>query len=376
MTAKSSKSVQAQRYVIIVRWLGVLFFASGVLINLLGRSGLFASPQAQAGVDVVRKFYDGIFRAIMVTVSSYCSIAYLKLKQGTVSKFYKLSLTTFSVLTIILIGIMPLAVYWDLYLMLMPFPNSTPISQLRYLGNHYDHTFTKVLGAPGLKMAIYLYFGYHIVAYVGTLLMGRRWYCSMLCMLVGNHAESFGLGLPVIPHNKRRPLSKIFHPTAHKVLKAFQVITVALAVVVVGLWALNSLWGLVPVPLETIVTIERISSRVFTLLFMSVLMVFFGGRAYCVYCPAGILFGTIGRLAGQRINTDLTECIGCGKCNEVCKMSLDIQAAALAREPLRSINCVGCGLCVDTCPKGTLAYSTFATSKLERVPAGSASKTS
>lgn len=80
------------------------------------------------------------------------------------------------------------------------------------------------------------------------------------------------------------------------------------------------------------------------------------GRTYCYYCPAGTVLSLAGRAAGHCIRTDMNPCIGCGRCNEVCDMQVDVMACAQQGQPVRSLLCVGCGACVDACPVNALAY--------------------
>ena len=82
------------------------------------------------------------------------------------------------------------------------------------------------------------------------------------------------------------------------------------------------------------------------------------GRAYCYYCPLGTILALLGRVAGQEIVTNQTKCIQCGKCNEVCPMSIDIKSNAKKGEAVKNLRCVGCGHCVDVCPSQTLDYTT------------------
>jgi len=84
----------------------------------------------------------------------------------------------------------------------------------------------------------------------------------------------------------------------------------------------------------------------------------FIGRGYCYYCPLGTVLGLISKVAGQRITTDKTKCVQCGKCNKACPMSINIKDNAKDGKAATELRCVGCGHCVDACPTRNLAYST------------------
>nr|WP_281389051.1 4Fe-4S dicluster-binding protein [Spirochaeta isovalerica] len=92
----------------------------------------------------------------------------------------------------------------------------------------------------------------------------------------------------------------------------------------------------------------------------------FTGRGYCYYCPLGTVLGWVSRLAGQRIRTDISDCIKCGKCNVSCPMGIEIKMSAEEKKDVYSSLCVGCGHCVDICPVGTLEYSTAFLGKIRR----------
>ena len=99
--------------------------------------------------------------------------------------------------------------------------------------------------------------------------------------------------------------------------------------------------------------------RLMPILFIScyLLWIFMSPRGYCNYCPAGTILGLVARLSGQRIETGLSKCTGCGLCNKACPMNIDIREMALNSEAVRDINCVGCGRCVEACPTNNLQYT-------------------
>jgi polyferredoxin len=92
----------------------------------------------------------------------------------------------------------------------------------------------------------------------------------------------------------------------------------------------------------------------------------FTGRGYCYYCPLGTVLGLISKIAGQKITTNNSKCIQCGKCSETCPMSIDIKSAAFYGKDVVDIRCVGCGHCVDACPTKTLSYTTKVLSILKK----------
>ena len=53
------------------------------------------------------------------------------------------------------------------------------------------------------------------------------------------------------------------------------------------------------------------------------------------------------------IEADPNGCIGCGKCDRACPMSLPVQDL-LAGGAVADAECIQCAACADVCPKGVL----------------------
>lgn len=71
----------------------------------------------------------------------------------------------------------------------------------------------------------------------------------------------------------------------------------------------------------------------------------FISRIFCRYlCPLGAFYALFNRFAFFRMKLDAESCIGCGKCDTVCPMALDV------RKELCSGECIRCGKCKAACP--------------------------
>ncbi len=75
----------------------------------------------------------------------------------------------------------------------------------------------------------------------------------------------------------------------------------------------------------------------------------FIGRFFCRYlCPLGALYGLFNRFALYRMDLDREKCIGCGKCEKVCPMAVEV------RRDINSAECIRCGKCKAACPTGAI----------------------
>ena len=95
-----------------------------------------------------------------------------------------------------------------------------------------------------------------------------------------------------------------------------------------------------------------------------------GKRANCHYicwmAPFMIMgyeFGRLLHLPQLKIKTQRESCIGCGACNKVCPMSVDVKKLVAdggsgnsQLGELRTAECILCGECISACPKKVLNY--------------------
>jgi len=292
----------------------------------------------------------------------YYTLRYLRETKQRISTFRRVSFLSFTISSLIIYLFLPL--YWgftEFYNGVMPILWSTLPFSGPYTGHAGSIDLNGVIHpvSNGVAITLLVYNVYQIITFTGTLFLGRRWHCSMICTMAGVHAEAFGLVLPQKPHNKTRPQSKQINKTWKTILLISQIYLLLISVALFVLWWIFIANGTVIISVETMITLERVNHYIFSLIGMSLIWVIVGARGYCVYCPAGTLLGGIGQLVGQEIQTNLTKCIGCGKCNDACKMSIDIQRCAQEKIPLKSIYCVGCGNCIDACPTQNLRYSTW-----------------
>lgn len=71
----------------------------------------------------------------------------------------------------------------------------------------------------------------------------------------------------------------------------------------------------------------------------------FINRCFCRYlCPLGAVYALFNRFALYQMQVDHARCIGCGKCDPVCPMALDV------RKEITGGECIRCGRCKAVCP--------------------------
>ena len=234
----------------------------------------------------------------------------------------------------------------------MPLPwTTTPLQLLYQSSSIYQRSFP-LWGAAGISATIIFYGCFSLLVIVGTVLFGRRWQCSTLCLFNGFASEVFSPAIPLLA--KQKPLKK----SVMRFLGHFKWIFLAISAGF-SLWWILFLNGAMPWGdfrvISKIETYKYLSTELLVAMFFWVTLV---GRGYCYYCPLGTFLALISKVAGQKITTDETKCIDCGKCNRICPMSIDINGPAQTGSPVKNLDCVGCGHCIDACPTRTLNYST------------------
>lgn len=109
-------------------------------------------------------------------------------------------------------------------------------------------------------------------------------------------------------------------------------------------------------------------------LYGPVLFYFFGQKAWCRYlCPFGALLKIFARIGIGKVRLVSEECNGCGKCNRVCEMQVDVLGNLKDHGQIVSSDCTRCLKCSDECPMGAIAFRMRQKSNV-RLSADAASK--
>ena len=313
--------------------------------------------------------YENHVRAFMVIIGSVLTIKIVRniRKNGKISRFRLVCYSSFSISVIILLIIIPSVTgFMGFYSVFMPFPWSSAPFQIYMTGAYYNSSFIDVFGSIGVFIGLLAFFIYQAVSFTGTVILGRRWHCSMICPLAGCHSETFGEVIPFVTYDKDKPKAKKLPRALKNLFKGFQVVFIFINGFILVMWIMflfnDTLFSLWVYPL---LQFELWKYLIFEMYFMVIGWILIGGRCYCYFCPSGTVLGFIGKAVGQEITTGLTKCTECGLCNDVCKMSIDIKSRAIEGKPVKTIDCVGCGLCIEACPQNNLQYTTRLSRKYE-----------
>ena len=175
----------------------------------------------------------------------------------------------------------------------------------------------------------------------------RRSFCGQICAL-GALQEFFGkIG------------QKLFHKRLTVPKKLDGVLRylkfVVLAVTVAMAWITGELWITPYDPFNALGHLADFNALTtsyligFIVLIISLLGSVVYDRFFCKYlCPAGALYGAVGKASPYAVRVDENTCIQCGKCNRACPMNVDVMNAKNGR--VTSMECINCNECVAACP--------------------------
>ena len=234
--------------------------------------------------------------------------------------------------------------------------HAATITKHQFISNHSTITSW---GSSGILSALTFFTAISLVVLIGTLLYGRRFQCSSICLFNGFAAEVFDPAIPLI--GKRR---RIIKPRTLQFMSILRWVFLGIALFFIAYWALYLLGIAVTPNIDIIAKIESYKYLVGELLLSLFFWIAFLGRGYCYYCLLGTVLSGFARIIGQKINTNNTKCVQSNKCNETCPMSIDIKVKAINGKIVQDIRCVGCGHCIDGCPTMNLSYSTRFTERI------------
>lgn len=310
-----------------------------------------ASPAMAAFISSLWHFYENWIKTLFIIAGSILSLRILK--RSNRSKMLKQNLRGFIIAALLIHIIFPFFTgNHEIYFFSMPLPWTTSPLQLFYEESSLYVSRFPVWGLTGISAGLIIYCIWTIVVIGGTLLLGRRWQCSTICLFNGFASEVFSPAFPLI--GKERMVSQ----RSLKIFLVLRILFFSLGIFFTIAWLIFLFNRSIAFDMKLLSEIETYKYLVFELMLMMFFWVAFTGRGYCYYCPLGTSLAFISKLCAQQIRTDCSDCIQCGMCDKVCPMGIDIMQNAKEGKPVKEFRCVGCGHCVDCCPTNNLAYST------------------
>ncbi|MGN0162899.1 MAG: 4Fe-4S binding protein, partial [Candidatus Ornithomonoglobus sp.] len=74
-------------------------------------------------------------------------------------------------------------------------------------------------------------------------------------------------------------------------------------------------------------------------------------RPFCKYlCPLGAFYAVFNKYSIFRFEVDKSKCTGCGKCERVCAMNVEVT------KNINSPECIRCGKCAAVCPSEAIQH--------------------
>ena len=310
-----------------------------------------ATPEVAAFITWFWHFYENWIKTIFIIICSVLTLRIIGASKRTTMR--KKNLMGFIIAALVVHIVTPFILgNTELYFFTMPLPWTTTALQLLNSESAFYISRVPVWGAAGITAAFIFYLCFSAIVIIGTLLQGRRWQCSTLCLFNGFAAEVFAPAFPLVRKAKNMSEKKL------KIFSVLRWVFLAIALFFTLWWILFLSDVPVGENLNLMGKIENYKYLTTELLMAMFFWVAFIGRGYCYYCPLGTVLGFLGKLAGQKIITDKSNCTECGQCNKACPMTINIKDKAKEGKEVTELSCVGCGHCVDICPTKNLAYST------------------
>lgn len=311
-----------------------------------------ADAQTAAFINWFWLFYENWIKAFFIILCGLLTISLIS-KPKAATGMRKRNIYGFIAAALLVHIIMPLILNnYELYVFTMPLPWLTSPIQLLSSKSPFYISHVAEWGITGISSILIFYLCYSLVIFIGTILLGRRFQCSTICLFNGFASEVFAPAFPLVGKNKE------VKPKTLKVFSLLRWIFFISALIFTMFWIMF----LLGIPLEgqakIISKIESYKYLMGELLAAMFFWMLFIGRGYCYYCPLGTTLSLIGKAADQKITTNNTKCIQCNKCNKACPMTIDVKGCAQNGNEVKNIRCVGCGHCVDACPTKNLAYTT------------------
>lgn len=213
-----------------------------------------------------------------------------------------------------------------------PFGGLESLYQIFTKGNYISKIFSGTMTLFGITIMIAILF--------------RRSFCGQICPF-GAIQEIFAkMGKRIFREHKVLP-AKLDKPLRYLKYVVLAV-TVFYAWKTAGLWmAPYDPWSVYAHLPEGLESVWKESSVGLIILVVTVLGSLIYDRFFCKYlCPAGALYGIIGKVSPFRVTRNDHKCSHCGLCQKGCPMNINVQHSL----KITSAECINCQTCVLNCP--------------------------
>lgn len=342
----TKRAVSALRF-LLAFYIGFCLLVAGLNFGVAKNADAHTARQIHA----LYEFFENELKIILIVLCSFFALfAFPDIKKR---KLYKANLLGFIISALVIHAVLPLlSGNREIYYTAMPLPWSTTGLQLMAEDSSFYTRHVPLWGLAGISAAVVFHLIMTIGVFIATILFGRRVQCSTLCLLNGFASEIWAAVFPLVGKKKKADQRIL------KLLKTARILMFIVSVLLAALW-LFYISGIHLIQnMDAAASFEVFKYISLELMAAMLFWVFWTGRGYCYYCPLGSTLSFLAKLGRQRIRTDLKSCISCGRCTQVCPMSIDVASFAKKGEPVYNSLCVGCGHCVDACPVNTLRYET------------------
>ena len=208
-----------------------------------------ASPQTAEYLNWFWHFYENWIKTLFIIVCSILTIKIIGKSQRT--KMRKKNLIGLIISALVVHIILPIILNnKEVYFFAMPLPWTTTPLQLIYPESSFYQSHFPLWGATGISAILIFFVVVCVVILVGTILFGRRWQCSTICLFNGFASEVFAPAFPLLAKGKKAT------PKTIKILSIIKWILLGVALFFTLWWVLFLSGVSVPGNFELLTKIE------------------------------------------------------------------------------------------------------------------------
>jgi len=161
-----------------------------------------ATPSVAAFISRFWHFYENWIKTLFIIIGSLLTLRIIGTSQRSIMR--KRNLIGFIVSALVVHIAAPIFLHnQEVYFFTMPLPWTTTPLQLLYPDSSIYLSRYPVWGVAGISAALIFYVCVSVIIVGGTLLFGRQWQCSTLCLFNGFASEVFAPTFPLIGKVKK-----------------------------------------------------------------------------------------------------------------------------------------------------------------------------